>query len=64
MFQFPQFRLVNLCIQLTIVQRITGFPHSDIAGSRVHITSPALFAELASFIASDCRGIHRVRLVA
>ncbi len=29
---FQLVRLVNLCIQLTIVQRITGFPHSDIAG--------------------------------
>ncbi len=39
-------RLVNLCIQLTIVcRKHTGFPHSDIAGSRVHITSPALFAD-------------------
>ncbi len=42
----------------------TGFPHSGIAGYNGSYHLTALIADSTPFIASDCRGIHRVRLVA
>ncbi len=61
----PPVRLVNLCIQLTIVQRIAlGFPIRTSPGQRF-ISPRRRFSQIStSFIASDCQGIHRVRLVA
>ncbi len=58
-------RLVNLCIQLTIVQRIAlGFPIRTSPGQGF-ISPRRRFSQIStSFIASDCQGIHRVRLVA
>ncbi len=58
-------RLVNLCIQLTIVCRNTlGFPIRTSPGQGF-ISPRRRFSQIStSFIASDCRGIHRVRLVA
>ena len=42
----PPVRLVNLCIQLTIVQRIAlGFPIRTSPAITVHITLPTLFAD-------------------
>ena len=42
----PPVRLVNLCIQLTIVQRIAlGFPIRTSPVITVHITLPTLFAD-------------------
>jgi hypothetical protein len=41
----PQVRFVNLCIQLTIILKRIGFPHSDISGYKcVFDNSPKLFA--------------------
>ncbi len=42
----------------------TGFPIRKSPVITVHITLPTLIADSTSFIASDCQGIHRVRLVA
>ena len=30
MFQFPEFRLVTLCIHVTMTAYAAGFPHSEI----------------------------------
>ena len=47
MFQFGGYRLVNLCIQLTmIIFQIIGFPHSEIPGSKLYSSSPRLIAGL------------------
>ncbi len=61
----PPVRLVNLCIQLTIVCRNTlGFPIRTSPGQGF-ISPRRRFSQIStSFIASDCQGIHRVRLVA
>ncbi len=45
MFQFSGFPPVRLCIYLTVIRYcLTGFPHSDICGSRDICSSPQLFA--------------------
>ena len=42
-----------------------GFPHSDIAGYNGWLLPPRRFSQApTSFIASNCQGIHRMRLVA
>ncbi len=47
MFQFGRYRLINLCIQLTIIVFLTiGFPHSEISGSKLYSSSPKLIAGL------------------
>ena len=41
-----------------------GFPHSEILGSMLVYQLPQGLSQITtSFIASDCQGIHRVRLV-
>ncbi len=55
---------VNLCIQLTVTAYAVGFPHSEIADlKRLLLPYLRLSQVVTSFIASDCPGIHRVRLV-
>ncbi len=40
-----------------------GFPHSEIPDSKGYYPNLGLSQVITSFIASDCQGIHRVRLV-
>ncbi len=55
---------VNLCIQLTVTAYAVGFPHSEIADSKRLLLPYLRLSQVStSFIASDCPGIHRVRLV-
>jgi hypothetical protein len=52
MFQFPPFASPSLCIQEGILKvYLSGFPHSEISGSKVICTSPKLIAA--------CRVLHR-----
>ena len=52
MFQFPPFASPSLCIQEGILKVcLSGFPHSEISGSKVICTSPKLIAA--------CRVLHR-----
>ena|GEM_PF-5825073 len=52
MFQFPPFASTSLCIQEVILKVcLSGFPHSEISGSKVICTSPKLIAA--------CRVLHR-----
>jgi hypothetical protein len=45
MFQFPPFASPSLCIQEGILKVcLSGFPHSEISGSKVICTSPKLIA--------------------
>ena len=53
MFQFPRFPLPRLCVHLEYWPITTsGFPHSDIPGSKPAFGSPRLFA--------DCYVLHRL----
>ena len=65
MFQFPRFASLPMDSVHDSVSKHTGFPHSEIAGynGSYHLTDA--YRRLARpLIASDCQGIHRVRLVA
>ena len=35
MFQFPEFASNTLCIQVKILTYVSGFPHSEIVGSKL-----------------------------
>jgi hypothetical protein len=64
MFQFPGFPPLWLYIHHRVVKVLfTGFPHSDIPGSKLASSSPRLFAGCHVLRRSDCLGIHRVPLV-
>ena len=59
----PPVRLFNLCIQLKIRAYARGFPIRKSQTQVVFTTNLGLSQVNTSFIASDCQGIHRVRLV-
>ena len=46
MFQFARFASTGLCIQPGILHRCSGFPHSDICGSKLVCQLPAAFRRL------------------
>ena len=46
MFQFTRFASTSLCIQLGILHRCSGFPHSDIYGSKLVCQLPVAFRRL------------------
>jgi hypothetical protein len=47
MFQFSRFASAHLCIQCGILSYDSGFPHSDIDGSKLHCQLPVAFRRLA-----------------
>ena len=47
MFQFAGFASLILWIQIRILYKYSGFPHSDIAGSMLHCQLPRAFRRLA-----------------
>lgn len=50
MFQFSRFASLHLCIQCRILCKQSGFPHSDISGSKSVADSPKLFAGYHVFL--------------
>ena len=38
-------RSLGLCIQPRVTNKLVGFPHSDISGSKLVVNSPELFAD-------------------
>ena len=60
----PPVCLLLLCIHNKILTYVSGFPHSEIPDSKgFYYLIWGLSQVNTSFIASDCQGIHRVRLV-
>ena len=65
MFQFPSFAslpMYSVTEYLAYTRWVSPFGHSRIKG---WLPPPRDFSQApTSFIASDCQGIHRIRLVA
>ena len=64
MFQFPGFASLDLCIQSRMTSsRLPGFP-IQISSDQSLLPAPRGFSQaITSFVASDCQGIHHVRLI-
>ncbi len=64
MFHFPRFPPHILCIQIWVIEFYsTGFPHSDISGSKVVCHLPEAFRRLPRpSSAPRCQAIHRTPL--
>ena len=59
----PRVRLLHLCIQCKIPQKRWVSPFGNLRIRACLSASRSLSQITTSFIASDCQGIHRVRLV-
>ena len=65
MVQFSGLASLPYFIQVRIARKRAGFPHSDISGYNACLSAPPSFSQTTtSFIASNCLGIHHMRLFA
>jgi hypothetical protein len=64
MFQFPSFASHTYVFSVKYLAYTRWVPPFGHRGIKARLSAPPRFSQITtSFIASDCQGIHRVRLV-